>query len=130
MDNTESSNNELQLVREFQSIYSPTTILGVYANAIKTPADNKIILAKGEYHASLNAREYGGYYYDDLKSTYDNRFLKIKTLEFLYCLTIYSFPTFLSRVFMNSRKFIIVDSVKSSKVIFLLNFISSSKVYL
>lgn len=106
MDEVDNQSKELQLVREFQSIYSPTTILGIYANAIKTPADNKIILAKGEYHASANAREYGGYYYDDLKSTYDNRFLKIKVPALLRsqlddCL-IYLFKGYVEKRISNS----------------------------
>lgn len=83
MEDSDNQSRELQLVKEFQSVYSPTTILGIYANAIKTPADNKIILAKGEYHSSINAKEYNGYYYEDLKSTYDNRFLKIKVTALL-----------------------------------------------
>jgi len=78
MNESDKQSNEIEFVKEFQNVYSPSTILGVYANAIKSPVDGKIILAKGEYQVAQNSKEYGGYYYDDIKSPNDNRFIKAK----------------------------------------------------
>lgn len=78
MEELKKQNSEIQLVQEFQNVYSPSTILGVFANAIKSPIDGKIILAKGEYQPAQNSKEYSGYYYDDIKSPNDNKFIKAK----------------------------------------------------
>jgi hypothetical protein len=52
--------------------------LGVFANAIRSPADGRLLLAKGEYQAAQNAIEYSGYYYEVIKSPNDNKFIKAK----------------------------------------------------
>jgi hypothetical protein len=74
--------NEPQIISkeiiEFENVYSPTTILGVYANAIHTRADNRIILAKGQYQIDPTQRIYGGYFYDSIKSPDDSKSIKIK----------------------------------------------------
>lgn len=75
---TEFENKELKIIEEFQNIYSPSTILGVFANAIKTNADGKIILARGEYQEADNSKQYSGYYYENIKSQNDNKFIKAK----------------------------------------------------
>jgi len=78
METTDDQKNELQVVHEFQNVYSPTTILGVFANALKSPVDGRMILAKGEYQAAQNSKEYGGYYYDDIKSPNDSKYIKAR----------------------------------------------------
>lgn len=78
MDEINNQRKELNLIQEFQNVYSPSTILGIFASALRTPADGRVILAKGEYQASLNSKEYSGYYYDEIKSPNDNKFLKVK----------------------------------------------------
>lgn len=70
-------------VKEFQNVYSPRTLLGVYANAMRTNADGKIILAKGIYQIAQNQKEYSGYYYDSLKSLNGNESIKIKVPSLL-----------------------------------------------
>ena len=78
MENIENQSKEIQLVKDFQNVYSPSTILGVFANALKSPVDGRIILARGEYQAAQNSKEYSGYYYDDIKSPNDNKFIKAR----------------------------------------------------
>lgn len=78
MEETENPSRELKIVQEFQNVYSPSTILGVYANALKSPVDGRIILAKGEYQATQNSKEYSGYYYDDIKSPNENKYIKAR----------------------------------------------------
>lgn len=65
-------------ITEFKEVYSPTTILGIYSNAIRTSADNKVILAKGIFQLSQIQKEYSGYYYDTLKSPNDNKSIRTK----------------------------------------------------
>lgn len=83
MDELDKQNSELQLVQDFQNVYSPSTLLGVFANAIKSPADGRLLLARGEYQAAQISKEYGGYYYDDIKSPNDNKFIKARIPAFL-----------------------------------------------
>jgi len=83
MDELEKQNKELQLVQDFQNVYSPSTLLGVFANAIKSPADGRLLLARGEYQATQNAIEYSGYYYEVIKSPNDNKFIKARIPAFL-----------------------------------------------
>jgi exodeoxyribonuclease VII large subunit len=66
------------LVDEFEHLYSPATLLGVYASAIRTPADARLILARGVFQASQSPREYAGYYYDSLKGVNDNGNIKLR----------------------------------------------------
>lgn len=68
---------ELDVI-EFKEVYSPTTLLGIYANAIRTNADNKVVLARGIFQLSQIQKEYGGYYYDILKSLNDNKSIRTK----------------------------------------------------
>lgn len=63
---------------EFKDVYSPTTLLGIYANAIRTGADQKVILARGVFQLSQIQKEYNGYYYDTLKSPNDNKSIRTK----------------------------------------------------
>lgn len=65
-------------VTEFKNVYSPRTLLGVYANAIRTTADGRVVLAKGNYQLAQNQKEYSGFYYDSLKSLNGNESIKIK----------------------------------------------------
>lgn len=83
MDESEKQHEETQVLKDFQNIYSPSTLLGVFANAIKSPADGRLLLARGEYQATSNAKEYGGYYYEDIKSPNDNKFIKAKIPAFV-----------------------------------------------
>src|ERR1035437_4859723 len=83
MDESEKQNKEFQSVQDFQNVYSPSTLLGVFANAIKSPADGRLLLARGEYQAAQISKEYGGYYYDDIKSPNDNKFIKARIPAFL-----------------------------------------------
>ena len=78
MDEPNNQSKELQIVQEFQSIYSPSTILGVFANALKSPVEGRMILAKGIYQTTQNSKEYSGYYYDEIKSPNDNKYIKAK----------------------------------------------------
>ena len=55
MEEPKKQNDEIQIVHEFQNIYSPSTILGVFANALKSPVNGKIILAKGEFQPAQNS---------------------------------------------------------------------------
>jgi len=73
--------NEPQIISniiELQNIYSPSSLLGVYANALRTVADGKIILAKGIYQVGITRRDYGGYFYDTIKSQNENKSIGIK----------------------------------------------------
>ena len=70
-------------IEKFQNIYTPGTILGVYASALHTSTDGRIVLAKGVYSISQNQKEYGGYYYDTLKSPNDNKSIKAKVPSLL-----------------------------------------------
>lgn len=63
---------------EFENIYTPGTLLGVYANALRTPADGKMIIARGILQILGNQNNYGGYYYDNLKSIDENRVIRTK----------------------------------------------------
>lgn len=63
---------------EFENIYTPGSLLGVYTNAIKTPADAKMIMIRGRLEILQNQKEYVGYYFDTLKSIDENRSIKIK----------------------------------------------------
>lgn len=83
MSESEQQKNEVQIIQDFQNIYSPATLLGVFANALKSPADGRLLLARGEYQASINAKEYSGYYYEDIKSPSDNKFIKAKIPAFV-----------------------------------------------
>jgi exodeoxyribonuclease VII large subunit len=75
MNDLEITKNEIQ---EFQNIYSPSTLLGVYATALHTPADGKIVLARGIYQQTPNQKEYSGYFYDTIKSPNENKSIRIK----------------------------------------------------
>lgn len=70
-------------IKEFQNIYSPSTILGVYSNLIRTQVDGKVILARGIYQYSQNQKEYGGYFYDSISSPNDNKSVRTKTPKLL-----------------------------------------------
>lgn len=63
---------------EFENIYTPGSLLGVYANALRTPADGRMIIAKGVLQIMHNQANYGGYYYDNLKSIDENRIIRTK----------------------------------------------------
>jgi exodeoxyribonuclease VII large subunit len=65
------------LVR-FQQVYSPSTLLGVFSAAIKSPADARLILARGIYQPAPASREYAGYFYDSLKGVHDNGIIKLR----------------------------------------------------
>jgi exodeoxyribonuclease VII large subunit len=75
MNTIEITNTEVQ---QFQNVYSPGTLLGVYASAIHTQADGKILLARGIYQASQNQKEYYGYYYETIQSPNENKSIRIK----------------------------------------------------
>ena len=79
---TEQQITEIE-VTEFQNIYSPRTLLGVYANAIRTTADGRVVLAKGIYQLAQNQKEYSGFYYDFLKSMNGTESIKIKVPSLL-----------------------------------------------
>jgi len=68
---------------KFEEIYSPSTLLGVYANAIKTVADGKILIARGIYIRSEGKKEYSGYYYDKINSPNDESSIQAKVPNFL-----------------------------------------------
>jgi exodeoxyribonuclease VII large subunit len=76
MPDNEITNTEIQ---EFKDVYSPSSLLGVYAAALRTPADGRILLARGAYQLAPNQREYSGYFYDSIKSLNENKFIKSKT---------------------------------------------------
>jgi exodeoxyribonuclease VII large subunit len=65
-------------VEQFQNVYSPATLLGVYAAAIRSAADGRIVLARGLYQSAMNSREYAGHYYDTLKGVNDNGSIKLR----------------------------------------------------
>jgi len=65
-------------LQQFHNIYSPGTLLGVYASAIHTQADGKILLARGIYLVSQNQKEYSGYYYETIQSPNENKSIRIK----------------------------------------------------
>jgi len=69
------SNNE---VAEFQNVYSPGTLLGVYASAIHSQADGKILLARGIYMVAQNQKEYNGYFYETIQSPNENKSIRAK----------------------------------------------------
>ncbi len=68
---------DIELI-EFENIYTPGSLLGVYANALRTPADGRMIIAKGILQILPNQTNYGGYYYDNLKSIDENRVIRTK----------------------------------------------------
>jgi exonuclease VII large subunit len=70
-------------ISEFQNVYSPRTLLGVYSNALRTTADGRVIIAKGIFQLAQNQREYSGFYYDILKSLNGNESIKIKVPSLL-----------------------------------------------
>jgi exodeoxyribonuclease VII large subunit len=70
MDDLQPTSTDIQ---QFQNVYSPGTLLGVYANALHTPLDGNIVLAKGVFQPSKSPKEYNGYYYDTIKSPNDNK---------------------------------------------------------
>lgn len=74
--------NELEITKsditEFQNVYSPSTLLGVYANAVHTPLDGMIVLARGVLQIAQNQKEYSGYFYDTIKSPNENKTIKAK----------------------------------------------------
>lgn len=72
----------LEKVQEFVQIYSPSSILGVYALALKTPVDGKIVFAKGVYERQ-DKKEYSGYFYDKLKSIDDNKSIGLRLSSLL-----------------------------------------------
>ena len=61
---------------EFENIYTPGSLLGVYANPLRTPADGRMIIAKGLLQISPSQTNYGGYYYDNLKSIDESRVIR------------------------------------------------------
>ncbi len=63
-------------VVEFENVYTPGSLLGVYANALRTPADGRMIIAKGILQILPNQTNYGGYYYDNLKSIDENKIIR------------------------------------------------------
>ena len=65
-------------ILEFKEVYSPTTLLGVYASAIRSAADGRVILARGVYQIAPNQKDYGGYYYDSIKSPNENKAVKAR----------------------------------------------------
>jgi hypothetical protein len=65
-------------ITEFQNVYSPGTLLGVFASAIRSPVDGKIVLAKGIYQQQPHSKVYGEYFYDIIKSPYENKHIKIR----------------------------------------------------
>jgi hypothetical protein len=75
MNEIETIESEIQ---EFQQVYSPGTLLGVYANALHTQLDGEIILARGILQISQNSKEFYGYYYDTIKSPIENKSIKAK----------------------------------------------------
>jgi exodeoxyribonuclease VII large subunit len=71
------------LVNEFQNVYSPATLLGVYAAAIRSAADGRLIAARGIYQPSQNTREYAGYFYDTLRGINDNVSIRLRVPSLL-----------------------------------------------
>ena len=65
-------------VREFQNVYSPGTLLGVYAAAMRTSVEGRLVLARGVFQASAHSRVYGDFFYDSIKSVYENKAVKAK----------------------------------------------------
>jgi exodeoxyribonuclease VII large subunit len=65
-------------LREFQNVYSPGSLLGVYAAAVRTPVEGRMVLARGIFQVSQGNRVYGDYYYDAIKSVYESRSIKSK----------------------------------------------------
>ena len=63
---------------DIQIYHSPNTILNVYAGYLRTLVDNKVISIRGIYVNDLNAKQYSGYYYENLKGENDTVSLKIK----------------------------------------------------
>ena len=72
-----SNQTDSEIVK-YENVYSPSSLLGVYANALRTPVDGKIILAKGIFIKSDSKKDYSGYFYDSIKSTNDNISIKAK----------------------------------------------------
>jgi hypothetical protein len=68
------SSNELGT----SNYHSPTTIINIFANVLKTPAEAKLIEVRGKYEGDSTNKIYGGYYYESLKSEFDSRTLKLK----------------------------------------------------
>lgn len=64
--------------REFQNVYSPGTLLGVYAAALRTPVEGRMVLARGIFQGSPVARMYNDYYYDSIRSVYENKVVKAR----------------------------------------------------
>ena len=63
-------------VIEFETIYTPGSLLGVYANALRTTADGRMIIAKGILQILPNQTNYGGYHYYNLTSINENRVIR------------------------------------------------------
>lgn len=61
------------------NIFSPSIILGIYSQHLKTSADSKIIFLKGVYLKSSVLKDYGGYYYDRIKNEESVSYLIVKT---------------------------------------------------
>lgn len=77
------SNQSDSEIAKYENVYSPSTLLGVYANALRTSVDGKILLAKGVFVKSQFEKEYSGYYYDSIKSLNDNISIKTKISSLL-----------------------------------------------
>lgn len=65
-------------IRAFENVYSPGTLLGVYAAALRTPVEGRMVLARGIFQASPLARVYNDYYYDSIRSVYENKVVKAR----------------------------------------------------
>jgi exodeoxyribonuclease VII large subunit len=66
------------LAPEIYGAYSPASLLGIYANELRTPLDGKVIYARGVFQMRHNNKEYSGYFYDQLLSPNDNKSLRVR----------------------------------------------------
>jgi len=74
--NTEKNGKSNHIVTS--NYHSPSTIVHIFANVLKTPVDAKLIEVRGKYEGESTNKIYGGYYYETLRSEFESRTLKLK----------------------------------------------------
>ena len=101
-------------------IYSPTSVLGIFNNALRLPATVNLILLKGRY-AFGAYKAYGNYYYDLLYSESDSVSIGVKISSLLRSKIqnneIYTLKGFIEKNVKNSsiQLLFVVDEVVSQE---------------
>ncbi len=101
-------------------VYSPTSVLGIFNNALRLPATVNLILLKGRYSFGAN-KAYGNYYYDLLYSESDSVSIGVKISSLLRSKIqnneVYTLKGFIEKNVKNSsiQLLFVVDEVVSQE---------------